>query len=120
MSRHSLGTERGSEKASDSVRPGSPSRRLGKTFYMPVRGGEVTADEAHAVGKHPLPISPSRDWFALFGLCKVLGHSEAVVTEPVNSSVPRQMTLVVAKRVVTSLNPLSESRAHDGDVRDSN
>ena len=35
-------------------------RQLGKTFYMAVRGGEVTTSAARAVGNHSLPISPSR------------------------------------------------------------
>ena len=52
----------------DSVRPGGAPRRLGKTFYMPVRGEEVTADAACANGKHPLLIPPCRDWFALINL----------------------------------------------------
>ena len=34
-------------------------------------GGEVTANAAPAVVKHPLPISPSRDSFALYSLCQV-------------------------------------------------
>ena len=56
---------------SESVRPSSADRQLGKTNLMAYRVGEVTADAACAVGKHPLPISPCRDWFALFRLCKV-------------------------------------------------
>ena len=38
---------------------------------MAVQGGEVVDGAAHAVVKHPLPISPSRPRFALFRLCKV-------------------------------------------------
>ena len=38
----SWGTARRSKTASDSVRLGGAGRQLGKTFYMPVRGGEVT------------------------------------------------------------------------------
>ena len=38
---------------------------------MTVRGGEVVAAAACAVAKRPLPIPSSREWFALFGLCKV-------------------------------------------------
>ena len=58
----SQGTARRSKKAPDSVRPGSAGRQLGKTFYMPVRGGEVRAGAARAVVKHPQPISPSLEW----------------------------------------------------------
>ena len=54
----------------DSVRPGGAPRHLGKTCPLPVRGGEVTADPALAVGKHPQPISPCREWFVLFRLCQ--------------------------------------------------
>ena len=43
----------------------------GKGIPYTCTGREVTADAACTVGKHPLPISPSRDWFALFRLCKV-------------------------------------------------
>ena len=32
---------------------------------MAIQGGEVMADAARAVGKRPLPIPPSRKWFAL-------------------------------------------------------
>ena len=56
--------------APDSVSPRDARRRLGKTFYMAVRGGEVTASTARAVGNHPLPISLCRFWFALFILCQ--------------------------------------------------
>ena len=42
------------------VRPGGTVRWLGKTCLTAVRGGEATADSARTVGKHPLPISPSR------------------------------------------------------------
>ena len=68
----SRGAARGPKKAPDSVRPGSAGRQLGKTFYMAVQGGGMMADAARAVGKHPLPISPSRSWFALLTLCKVI------------------------------------------------
>ena len=66
----SRGAARGPEKAPDSVSPRDARRQLGKTSLMPVRGGEVTADEACTVGKHPQPIPPCREWFALFILCK--------------------------------------------------
>ena len=56
--------------APESVRPSSAGRHLGKTSLMPVRGGEVTAAAARAMGKHPLPNSPCREWFALFRLCQ--------------------------------------------------
>ena len=56
--------------APDSVRPGGAVRWLGKTNLMAVQGGEVTADVARALVKHPLPISPSRIRFALFRLCQ--------------------------------------------------
>ena len=66
----SRGAARGPKKAPDSVRPGAAARRLGKTFYMAIRGGTVMPDAARVIGEHPLPISPTRDWFALFILCK--------------------------------------------------
>ena len=56
--------------APDSVSPRDARRRWGKTSLMPVQGGEVTADEARAVGKHPERISPCRISFALFRLCR--------------------------------------------------
>ena len=43
---------------------------IGKDLLYRVRGREVTADAARADGQHPLPISPSLDWFALYSLCK--------------------------------------------------
>ena len=43
---------------------------FGKDLLYGVQGREVTVDEARAVVKHPLPISPSRSRFALFRLCK--------------------------------------------------
>ena len=57
--------------APETVRPRDADRQLGKTFYMVEQGGEVAADAARAVGKHPLPIPSSRNWFVLFILCKV-------------------------------------------------
>ena len=66
----SWGAARGSKVAPDSVRLGSAGRQLGKTYHMGVRGGEVTADAARIAGKHPLPISPCWEWFALFVLCQ--------------------------------------------------
>ena len=71
----SAGVGKASPEPPESVRPAVPGRQLGKTFYMPVRGGEVVADAALAVGKHPLPNSPCREWFALFTLCRVLNES---------------------------------------------
>ena len=59
------------EKAPDSVRPRHARRHLGKTFYIAVQGGEVTASVACAVAKHTLRISPSREWFALLTLCQL-------------------------------------------------
>ena len=56
----------------ESVSPDGAARQLGKTCRMAVRGGKMMADAARAAGKHPLPISPSREWFALFKLCKAL------------------------------------------------
>ena len=47
-----------------------PRRQLGKTCLMAVQGGEVTAGAGRAAGKHPLLISPSRVWFALYSLCR--------------------------------------------------
>ena len=55
----------------DSVSPRDARRQLGKTFYKAVRGGEVAADAARTVGKHPERNSPYREWFALYSLCKV-------------------------------------------------
>ena len=46
-----------SKMTPESVRPSSAGRQLGKTFYMPVQGGEVTVTVVRAVGNHPLPIS---------------------------------------------------------------
>ena len=66
----SRGAARGPKKAPDSVRPGGTGRQLGKTSRLAVQGGEVTASVACAVAKRPLPIPPSRIWFALFRLCK--------------------------------------------------
>ena len=60
---------------SDSVTPAATGRPLGKTNLMAVQGGEVTADAARADCKHPERISPSRDWFALFGLCQQWPHA---------------------------------------------
>ena len=56
--------------APDSVRPCGVGHWLGKTFYMAEQGGGVVDVAAQAVGKHPLPIPSSREWFALFILCK--------------------------------------------------
>ena len=66
------------------------ARQLGKTFYMAVQGGEVTAEAARAVGKHPLPISPSRDWFALFQLCQPgrIGETERELADAPSASRP--------------------------------
>ena len=64
-----------SPRPSDSVRPGGAARRLGKTYRMAVQGGGEVDVAARAVGKHPLPIPPSLDWFALFRLCQ-LGRAE--------------------------------------------
>ena len=78
----------------NSVSPRDARRRLGKTFYMPVQGREVTVDAARAVGKHPEPISPSRDRFALFGLCKVgsdLALERGLGTDP--NGAPNQYVL---------------------------
>ena len=66
----SRGTARRSKMAPDLVNRPAAGHRLGKTRSLTVRGGEVTADEARAMGKHPLPISPSRSRFALFRLCR--------------------------------------------------
>ena len=78
------GTSAGDGKASpgspESVRPTSAYRQLGKTFYMAVKGGEVVDGAAHAMVNHPLPIPPSRVWFALFGLCQV--ESTLIFPEP--------------------------------------
>ena len=81
---------------SESVRPGGVARQLGKTFYVAVQGREVMAEAVRAVGKHPLPISPSRFWFALFTLCQ---------EEPV------QLGSFAASRALTSLFRLTPSSA---------
>ena len=62
-----------SKMTPESVRPSSAGRQLGKTFYVAVQGREVTAEVGRAVGKHAERNSPSREWFALYSLCKVLG-----------------------------------------------
>ena len=68
------GTSRGavgrSKMTSDSVRPGGAPRHLGKTSLMPVQCGTEADTAARIVGKHALPISPCRVWFALFRLCQ--------------------------------------------------
>ena len=56
--------------ASGFVRPAGAVRWLGKTCRTAAQGGGVMLAGTCAVGKHPLPISPSREWFALFMLCK--------------------------------------------------
>ena len=66
----SRGTARRPKMAPDSVSPRPARRQLGKTSLMPVQGREVTVEAARAVGKHPLPIPPSRSWFALLTLCQ--------------------------------------------------
>ena len=61
---------------------------------MAYRVGEVTADAACAVGKHPLPISPCRDWFALFALCQLgsdLALERGLGTDP--NGAPNQYAL---------------------------
>ena len=67
----SAGDGKASPEPAESVRPGGTGRQLGKTPLMTVRGGEVVAAAACAVVKHPLRISPSRDWFILYVLCQV-------------------------------------------------
>ena len=71
------------EMAPDSVRPRHARRHLGKTFYMAVQGGEVTADAAGAVGEHPERNSTARFSFALFILCKAgrTGEAECVLVD---------------------------------------
>ena len=62
----SRGAARGSKMTPDSVSRPTADHRVGKTFYMAVKGREVTDDAARAASKHPLRNSPSRDWFALY------------------------------------------------------
>ena len=71
VSGHISGRREGVTRAAGIRQPASAGRQLGKTFYMPVQGREVTAEAARAVGKHPLRIPPSREWFALFTLCQL-------------------------------------------------
>ena len=66
----SVGDGRASPGQAESVRPGGAARQLGKTCRLTVQDGEVRAEAAGAVVKHPLPISPSRVWFALDALCQ--------------------------------------------------
>ena len=56
--------------APDSVRQASAGRQLGKTCRMSVQDGGALSAVFRTVVKHPLPISPCREWFALFGLCQ--------------------------------------------------
>ena len=70
VSGHIPGAVGRSKMTSDSVRPGGGGRRLGKTFYMAVLGGGWMDVAAGAVGKHPLPIPSSLEWFVLFMLCQ--------------------------------------------------
>ena len=71
MSGHIRSGREGVTRAPEFVRPSSADRQLGKTCRLALQGGEVAPNAARAVAKHPLPISPCREWFALFGLCKV-------------------------------------------------
>ena len=73
----SRGTARRPNTAADFVSQPTADRQLGKTFYMAEQGGEVAADAARADGKHPLSISPCREWFALLILCEVGDAQEA-------------------------------------------
>ena len=66
----SAGVGRMSRGPPESVRPADAVQWLGKTRSLAVRGGEVAAEAARAVGKHPLPIPPSGIWFALEWLCQ--------------------------------------------------
>ena len=69
------GTSRGaageSKMTPEFVRPDRTAHWLGKTYLWAVQGREVMDDAARAVAKHPLPIPPSRVWFALYVLCQV-------------------------------------------------
>ena len=62
-----------SPEPAEYVRPTGAGRQLGKTCRTAAKGGEVMDGAARAVGKHPLPIPSSREWFALFTLCKAGG-----------------------------------------------
>ena len=78
-----------SPEPAEYVRPTGAGRQLGKTFRMAVRGREVTVAVGRAVGKHPLPISPSRRRFALFRLCQP-GRAREAESELVDApSAPR-------------------------------
>ena len=59
------------------VSPRDAHRQLGKTFYMAEQDGGALSAVFRTVVKHPLPISPSREWFALFTLCRVGRTEEA-------------------------------------------
>ena len=65
------GGSKSSLKAADFVNSTSASRRLGKVQSEPEHRRGVTKQVLRSVGKHPLPIPPSRDRFALDLLCKV-------------------------------------------------
>ena len=47
------------------VRPAAAGQRLGNTCLEASRGRELPKPTSRTVVKHPLPISPSRRWFAL-------------------------------------------------------
>ena len=77
VSDHILGRRSKSKMAPDLVSPRDARHRLGKTFHMAVPGREAMAAAGRVVGKHPLPIPPSREWFALFMLCQAGRTEEA-------------------------------------------
>ena len=53
-------------------RPAAAGQRLGNTCLEASRGRELPKPTSRTVVKHPLPIPPSRRWFALDTLCKVV------------------------------------------------
>ena len=66
-----------SPRPPESVRGGRPGQHLGKTYMTAVQDRVVVNVAALAEVKHPLPISPCREWFALFILCRVGCTEEA-------------------------------------------
>ena len=83
MSGHIPGRSSEVEKGVGSRQAGRLGTSFGKDLPKAVRGREVTADAARAVGKHPQPISPSCSRFALFGLCQPgrVGETESELAD---------------------------------------
>ena len=56
-------------------------------------GWEEVDVVARAVVKHPLPIPPCREWFALFGLCQLRRARGQMMSHAVRSFSPFQTSL---------------------------